>query len=86
MALAKAPPVEDQIVLRHLRKGAVERSPCRRRQDDILEGAAGRDRLERTTAADAKQTSEGGSRHGFTVLSRQRTINLRRAGLCVSRP
>ena len=68
MALAKTPPVEDQIVLRHLRERAVERSPCRRRQDDVVECAAWHDRLERATAADAKQTSEGSCRHGFTVL------------------
>jgi len=75
MALAQAPPVEDQIVLRHLRERAVERPPCRRRQDHIVEGAPRRDRLERATAADAEQTCEGSWRHGSTVLSRPHGIN-----------
>ena len=40
MALGKAPPVEDQIVLRHLRECDVQGSPCRRRQNDIVECTA----------------------------------------------
>ena len=39
-----------EIVLRHLRERHVERSPCRRRQDDVVERAARRDRLDRATA------------------------------------
>ena len=63
MALGEAPPVEDQIMLRHLRERDVERSPRRRRQDDIVECAARHDRLDRAAARDAEQTSEGNWRH-----------------------
>ncbi len=34
-------------------------------QDDVVEGAAWRDRLDRATAANAEQTSEGSWRHAF---------------------
>jgi hypothetical protein len=80
MALGEAPPVEDQIVLRHLRERDVERSPRRRRQHDVVECAAWRDRLDRAATGGAEQTSEGNWRHASKVLSRQRTINRRADG------
>ena len=63
MALAEAPPVEDEIVLRHLRQRRVERAPRRRRQDHIVEGPARNGRLDGSTSGRTEQTWEANRRH-----------------------
>jgi hypothetical protein len=67
MPLAEAPAIEDEIMLRHLRQGGVERAPGRGRQNHIVEGPARYDRLDRAAAARAEQPREGDRRHASTV-------------------
>ena len=67
MPLAEAPAVEDEIVLRHLRQGGVERAPGRGRQNHIVECPARHDRLDRAAAPRAEQTREWDRRHASTV-------------------
>ena len=67
MPLAEAPAVEDEIVLRHLRQGRVERAPGCWRQNHIVERPARHDRLDRAAAARAEQTREWDRRHASTV-------------------
>src|SRR3954470_17084392 len=75
VTLAKAPPVEDEIVLSYLGERGVQCAPGRRRQDDVAERTAWHNRLDRAAAAEAEQTSQRSWRHVSTVLRRQRTIN-----------
>lgn len=67
MPLAEAPTVEDEIVLRHLRQGGVERAPGRGRQNHIVECPARHDRFDRAAAVRAEQTGEWDRRHASTL-------------------
>jgi hypothetical protein len=67
MPLAEAPAIEDEIMLRHLRQGGVERAPGRGRQNHIVECPARQHRLDRAAAARAEQTREWDRRHASTV-------------------
>ena len=58
MALAEPPAVEDEIVLRDLRQRRVERAPRCRRQNDIVEGPARSDRLDRAACRIAEEACE----------------------------
>jgi hypothetical protein len=56
MPLAEAPAIEDEIVLRYLRKGGVERAPGRGRQNHIFKCPARHDGLDGGAAVDAEKT------------------------------
>ena len=57
MPLAKAPAIEDEVVTGDVDQGLIERAPRCRRQDHVVEAAAGHDRLDCT--AGANQSGEG---------------------------
>src|SRR5512142_316049 len=58
MPFPKAPAVENEIVLRHLRQGGVERSPSSWRENHIVEGPARHYRFDGTASGYAEQPGE----------------------------
>jgi hypothetical protein len=84
MPLAKAPAIEDEIVLRHLGQGRVERASGYGRQNDILEAPTWHDRLDRATAAE--QTREWDRRHASTVTSGAARSNRAPRSICADPP
>ena len=66
MPLAKAPPLEDEVVLRHLRQRRVERAARRWRQDHVREGPSRNDGFRRAASRRTEELGEEG-RHHFTL-------------------
>ena len=55
MPFAKAPALEDEIVLRNLGQRSFKSTPRRRRENDIIKTAARRDAFDRAAASNAKE-------------------------------
>src|ERR1700761_2002987 len=58
MAFAKAPALEDEIVLGNLGQRSFKSTPRRGRENDIIKSAARRDAFDRAAASNAKETRE----------------------------
>ena len=63
MPFAKAPALEDEIVLRNLGQRGFKRTPRRRRKNDIIKTAARRDAFDRAAASNAKETRKCARAH-----------------------
>src|SRR6186997_3248771 len=79
-SLAKAPAIEDEVVLRDLRKRLVEGAACCRGQNHIVEGAARDDRLNRTTSLRSKQPGKRKGRH-FSLSMQDLPSAVNRSGI-----
>jgi hypothetical protein len=77
MSLPKSPAVKDQLVLCHLGEGRIQSAPGGWGQNDILERAARRDRLNTTATTDAEQAREGDWGHFVYLISMHVQANLR---------
>ena len=63
MAFAKAPALEDEIVLCNLGQRSFKSAPRRRRKNDIIKTAARRDAFDRAAASNAKETRKYARAH-----------------------
>ena len=75
MPFAEPPTVEDEVMLRHLRKCVIQRAPCRGREDYVIERTTGNHGLDGATSLSAKQPGKRKGRHSSSVCRNPRRSN-----------